>query len=44
MIQSPKPKRETCVAGAVETLDPEINVICLMVADAQRDAAIGRAN
>jgi hypothetical protein len=29
MIQSPKPKGETCVAGAIETPDPEINVIAL---------------
>jgi hypothetical protein len=44
MIQSPKPTGETCVAGAIETLDPEIDVICLMVADVQRGAAIGRTN
>jgi hypothetical protein len=44
LIQSPKPKGETWVAGAIEILDPEINVICLMVADVQLGAAIGRTN
>jgi hypothetical protein len=44
MIPSRKPKGETCVAGAIETLDPENNVICLRVADVQRSAAIGRTN
>jgi hypothetical protein len=38
MIPSPMPKGETSVAGAIETLDPEINVICLMVADIRRGA------
>jgi len=34
---------ETCVAGAIEGFDPEMNVICFLVADVQGDAAaIGR--
>jgi hypothetical protein len=34
---------KTCVADAIEVLDPGIKVICLLVAGAQRDAAaIGR--
>ncbi len=42
MIQ-PLKSKGTCVAGAIEALDPEIKVICFLVADVQRDAAaIGR--
>jgi hypothetical protein len=42
VVRPPRPyilitgsKRETCVAGDIEALDPEIKVICLLVTDVQ---------